>query len=482
MKVGIIVFGQFRSYKKWLESNIIELEKSLPGTSFDIFILSDKIAKGNYSKEAEEYIRNTLHKYSINIKLFAYWEDQSYFHSTDIQMNSFNKTFVKNNVSYGNDWMVNLWYRRYILWSMVKSICRYELYDYFLYCRLFDTEILTIKPLYEVISRMYSKNTLYTSIDTMFLGSPAVIDIVFQFGSKQENWKDFTWTDDLRQSMLPFDGNPSIIANTKHTMCSEAQIYYYLYTRFNDTIINYTKYKLVNLRYTYFYIEIRKDFSQDIVPNIIPKRILQIALGDSYVNSLPLDRMKDNIMKNNSDYLYELYTEKEAIELLERFPEYKHLYYLTHRPQYKSDIIRYLYLYTYGGWYIDIDLLPVVSLNSIYDISSRASLICVEGAHTTDDVKEMANGFLASREKNRVFLDLIDLMVKEPNPHDYGMNVKRCYSKLRSSAPLFTNENDTFVLKEKPVNGKYYIYCNDTMIVYSNGHQYPFKQHDQSHI
>ena len=223
--------------------------------------------------------------------------------------------------------------------------------------------------------------------------------------------------------------------------------------------------------YMYSYVE---EYVYPTIDQTIPKRIMQVALGDLYIKSLPIEQIKNNIMKNNPGYNYEFYTDKEAMELLDKFPQYKDLYNVTQRPQYKSDIIRYLYLYTYGGWYIDIDLLPIVSLDSIYNLSSNSTLLCVEGAHTTEHVKEMANGFIASRENNRIFLDLIDLMVKDPNPHDYGMNVKRCYSKIRSSSPLFTNESGTFVLKEMPSNGKYNIFYKDTILINSNGHGYPY--------
>ena len=173
------MFGQIRCYEQWLESNIREIQKSLPDTTFDIFILTDKLERGNYSKEGEDYIRNTFQKYNINIKLFAYWEDQVDFHADDIKMNTFNKTFLNNKFINGNEWMVNLWYRRYILWSMVKASCEYEKYDYFLYCRLFDSEIRLIKPLHELLCNSDSKQTLYTSIDTIFLGTPRIIDIIF---------------------------------------------------------------------------------------------------------------------------------------------------------------------------------------------------------------------------------------------------------------------------------------------------------------
>jgi hypothetical protein len=475
MKVGLLVFGQFRSYEEWFESNIVEIQKSLPGTSFDIFILTDKLVSGNYSKEGEDYIRNTLDKYNITVKLFAYWEDQTDYHAIDKDMNNFNKNFLNGVIpSYTNDWMVNLWYRRYILWNMVKLICQYKHYDFFLYSRLFDTEIKMIRPVYELLSTPDYKSTLYTSIDTLFIGSPLVIDTLFQFGGRQTNWKDFVWTDEFIQAMIPFDGNPSLIATRQHTMCSESQIFYYIYNTFTSKSNSYPKYNIMNLRYTYFYVQIHRC----IPDKKIPKRIAQIALGDSYINSLPLFRIKYNIMKNNPEYSYELITDKEALELLDMFPQYKNLYHSIYRPQYKSDIIRYLYLYMHGGWYIDIDLLPVFPLDTIYNMSSGSTLLCVEGAHTNEDVKEMANGFLASRENNRVFLDLIDQMVQDPNPEDYGMNVKRCYSYIRTSAPLFTNENGTFVLKEQPVDGKYYIYCNNTMVLYSNGHGYPFKEHE----
>ena len=202
----------------------------------------------------------------------------------------------------------------------------------------------------------------------------------------------------------------------------------------------------------------------------IEKKILQIAIGEKYVKSLPLQRIKDNLLKLNDTYEYILYTDKEIfIFLTTLYPQYIDLYNALQRPQYKSDLIRYLYLYTFGGWYIDIDILPTLSLSSIYQKTENSNLICMEGAHTNPEkgVFEMANGFLGSKKGNPVFIELVDLMKEEPNPSDYGENVKRLYKKLQYNESIF-------IFKERQgPDGKYYIVYNQEIIGLSNGHGYP---------
>jgi hypothetical protein len=92
----------------------------------------------------------------------------------------------------------------------------------------------------------------------------------------------------------------------------------------------------------------------------------------------------------------------------------------------------------------------------------------MEGAHTSTTVFEMANGFLASKKRNPLFLALANLMLEEPNPQDYGQNVKRLYKELQK----FTD--GVFVFKEvQGPDGKYYITHNTEVIGLSNGHGYP---------
>jgi mannosyltransferase OCH1-like enzyme len=282
-----------------------------------------------------------------------------------------------------------------------------------------------------------------------------------------------------KKEMAEARKNINSIKQGKPTFSSEAQIFHYIY-------MNIKKYK--NIRYdfnaafnsptnmdAYFHVKIQR-------ANIIPKCILQIAIGDSYVGSLPLEDVKQHILQNhNTEYEYTLLTDDACKKFLkESFPEYSSLYTRLQKPQYKSDLIRYLYLYKNGGYYIDIDLLPLLPLYTIFEAAKSAPLFFTVGAHTNSkkNTFELCNGFIGAKAGNPIFLELVKLMEQEPNPEDYGMNVKRLYKTIasRHSMTPFQTENSIYLFREVQHMGKYYIVNKKEIIVHSNGHGYPQKK------
>jgi FkbM family methyltransferase len=217
---------------------------------------------------------------------------------------------------------------------------------------------------------------------------------------------------------------------------------------------------------------------------IIPRNIIQIALGDEYIQKLPLDTIKRVLKEANKEFSYTLLTDNECISFLRNFfPQYLPLYNNLVRPQYKSDLVRYLYLYKYGGYYVDIDLCPILSFYKINELTNYSSSFFTIGAHSNFEkgVYEMANGFCGSAPNNSIFLELIELMEEEANPDDYGKNVKRMFSCLNKYYKLnpFTqsvssNKFSTYFFKEENINGKYYITNKNINIYLSNGSGYPY--------
>jgi mannosyltransferase OCH1-like enzyme len=207
----------------------------------------------------------------------------------------------------------------------------------------------------------------------------------------------------------------------------------------------------------------------------IPKRIFQIALGDEYIQKIPRTMLKDTILKKNPDYIYELLTDIECISLIQtHYPEYMDLYNRLERPQYKSDLVRYLSLHKDGGFYVDIDLLPLVGFDAF---ASDFSSFFTIGAHHNGKL-EMANGFIGSVPGNSLFITLVNIMRDEPNPQDYGMNVKRMYHVLNHTIGVqeYTKVNDTYFLREQYSSLGFYIINiaqNDTICI-SNCSGYPY--------
>jgi hypothetical protein len=213
----------------------------------------------------------------------------------------------------------------------------------------------------------------------------------------------------------------------------------------------------------------------------IPKHILQIALNPSYISRLPLEKIKTNILNINPSYSYTLLDDNACIEFLEaHHPFHLNLFHQLKRAQYKSDLIRYLYTYTFGGFYIDIDLLPTIGFDTLCKSYGNPKAIFTLGAHTTPSGQhqELANGFYGSEVNNTLFLSLVHQMSLEPNPEDYGMNVKRAYRTLsyQHSMIPYALENDIYFVKECGYqNDKYDILGPDGQrICFSNGHGYPY--------
>jgi len=214
----------------------------------------------------------------------------------------------------------------------------------------------------------------------------------------------------------------------------------------------------------------------------LPKQIVQIALGDEYCKKLPLEQLRTNLLKKNPDYTYILLTDADCVAFLAaHFPEHMELYNKLTRVQYKSDLIRYLYIYVHGGYYVDIDLLPMIGFDELSTIAEAPSAFFTFGAHKRNrQYMECANGLFGCEKGCGFLLDLVQEMYADINPVDYGRNVKRMYAYLANRMPVepFKKISNVYFLEEYiKYPGKYYVRINtDIDVCYSNGHGYPYTQ------
>jgi hypothetical protein len=474
MKVAILSFGQFRSANVWFEPNLIQLKQAFPSdTEFSAYILTDKDHKGCYTPVLESTIKETLAKHSIQTPVFEFWEDQTSAHAMDsILAEAFQKKAEgQPGYLYNAKFNASLWYRRYILWKLFEA-AKQEV-DWIIFCRLFDTQIEFLRPIQPLLHSPTAHETLFGSIDTFFLGKPLIMKKLLAFGAHADSWQPFEWTPEFQRDFAEFD---AVLASTKPTFSSEVQIYRYI----KQNIPNW--------------MSIRYDFSvphgqspshstaylrsqvQRYKP--IPERICQIALGESYRLTLPLTQMKDNLLRSNPNYEYTLLTEQDADTLLKEYPDYAPLYTSLERIQYKSDCLRYLWLHKYGGYYIDIDTLPLLPLWTIYEKTENSEFFASIGAYTNSqrEVYEVHNGFLASAPGNPLFLQLLDVMKQEPNPSDYGANVKRLWRTIQASHSMkpYQNESMMYLFEEKEVQREKFCICfHNEVIAIGNGMGYP---------
>ena len=89
----------------------------------------------------------------------------------------------------------------------------------------------------------------------------------------------------------------------------------------------------------------------------------------------------------------------------------------------------------------------------------------------------MHNGFMGCVKGMSLFLDLVEEMVSEPNPADYGKNVKNLYRAVAlrggcasGEVKLYENCGGFYVFREVGVKGKYYMVYRDEVLALGNGH------------
>lgn len=205
---------------------------------------------------------------------------------------------------------------------------------------------------------------------------------------------------------------------------------------------------------------------------MIPKRIIQVWMQGP-LNS----KIKENIMRLNPGYEYLFFSEKDCINYIKtHYTEtltklFESLRNLAH----KCDLFRYCYLYKEGGIYIDADLEMKVSCDTIIN-ASNSNFISAIGAHSNDVFGECTNGFILTEPSNSIFLYLIDFIVENPNPRDYGLYVKDLFNKLSPKQlykPYFLGDLSYYLYREVRIGGKYYIVdSNNNIIIHTNGHNY----------
>ena len=162
--------------------------------------------------------------------------------------------------------------------------------------------------------------------------------------------------------------------------------------------------------------------------NKIPKKIFQIYHDKNLIKN----SIKEDLIKLNSDYKYELYDFNDGIKFIKNnFDENLSNKIVNHinnleRYAHKSDLLRYCLLYIYGGVYIDVDLKQKISLDEIIEKSNNAELITSFGL--TGNLSRMnkeqflennkkyhsliSNGILFSIPKNKILLDQINYILK----------------------------------------------------------------------
>ena len=152
--------------------------------------------------------------------------------------------------------------------------------------------------------------------------------------------------------------------------------------------------------------------------------------------------------------------------------KFNHINNLAH----KSDLFRYCYLLKEGGIYVDVDLNFHKSFDDIIRISDYADMISSVGANSNNIYSECNNGFIITKPNNNLFIYLINNIISNINPLDYGYYVKYLYTQLQP-LKVFEKYNKNnfnyYLFKEVMISNKYYIVDkNENIIINTNGHDY----------
>ena len=134
--------------------------------------------------------------------------------------------------------------------------------------------------------------------------------------------------------------------------------------------------------------------------NTIPKILFQ-TYHDK--RKIP-DYIFKNINLYASDYKYCLLDDKDAINFLKKYFSINVVNAFINIPTgpHKADLLRYCLLYVYGGIYLDIKILLIKPLNTIF--TNNYFYTCKGGIYNKNTIH---NAIMASVPRNPIFLKLI---------------------------------------------------------------------------
>lgn len=106
---------------------------------------------------------------------------------------------------------------------------------------------------------------------------------------------------------------------------------------------------------------------------MINKIIHQVWVGEYPMPSRE-KRISEEIREKHTDYEYHLWTDSNLPHIPERLQEMYNVMYERKDYVFCADIIRWLVVYEYGGWYLDIDWEYIQSLNSL-NLENRDGIV-----------------------------------------------------------------------------------------------------------
>ena len=242
--IALFMYGQFRSYKNNLRKNIQMLEPILKNHNIHLFILSDKLESGNYSKDNEKDIKNIFEEFNFNIHIFDYIENYSRSEENETVLGYYNN--IKNMKGI-NPFVPNLMYRKYLINKLKNEyITKNNLHiDLMVYCRLFDMILLNnidFDLIEKEINIIYDDpSIIYGSSDNFFISSSIIMDYLFNIVFLYKEGK--LYHDNIWEQCDPFISTMDYcLCQLKHIYSPEIQYIAHMF---------YSGYTYKNMRFDY---------------------------------------------------------------------------------------------------------------------------------------------------------------------------------------------------------------------------------------
>jgi hypothetical protein len=229
--VALMIYGQFRNYKKNLRNNIHMLDPflNINHTNVHVFLLTDKRTEGNYSIENENEIICIFKEVGYHIGFVKYIEDCGTSHEEDLVNENFMNN-VKHNRGIDNGFGPRLSYRKYFL-NKLKNEHAVENnidFDLNVYCRLFDMNISFNKNPLSIaleVNKIYENpNIMLGSSELFIIGSNKSFDYFFNLSELFKAGK--VYHDDIWDNIhffIFYYNFDSCLALLRHTYCLEIQ-------------------------------------------------------------------------------------------------------------------------------------------------------------------------------------------------------------------------------------------------------------------
>jgi len=251
--VALMIYGQFRNYKKNLRNNIHMLDPFLNSntisnnTNVYVFLLTDKKKEGNYSVENEDEIIEIFKVYGFNIGFVKYMEDYDSVEEDIVHENFINN--VKHKKGIDNDFGARLSYRKYFLNKLKnKYTTDNNIHiDLNIFYRIFDMNISFNKNPLSIaleVNKIYDNpNIILGSCELFIIGSNKSFYYFFNLSELFKAGK--VYHDDIWDNIhffIFYYNFDSCLALLRHTYCLEIQYMAHIF---------YSEYKYQHIRVDY---------------------------------------------------------------------------------------------------------------------------------------------------------------------------------------------------------------------------------------